>query len=103
MVTRYPHTALITYEIGGKLVNGEWVDGETKTLSVKGRYDSVSDGRIVMKKNSLGDEKQVHGYFYTKVRPDIDVKYLRLQVPSLNVDVDIICWESYQSHSIINV
>ena len=31
MVTRYPHTALITYEIGGKLVNGEWVDGETKT------------------------------------------------------------------------
>ena len=67
MVTRYPHTALITYEIGGKLVNGEWVDGETKTLSVKGRYDSVSDGRIVMKKNSLGDEKQVHGYFYTKV------------------------------------
>lgn len=66
MVTRYPHTALITYEIGGKLVNGEWVDGETKTLSVKGRYDSVSDGRIVMKKNSLGDEKQVHGYFYTK-------------------------------------
>ena len=51
MVTRYPHTALITYEIGGKLVNGEWVDGETKTLSVKGRYDSVSDGRIVMKKN----------------------------------------------------
>lgn len=35
MVTRYPHTALITYEIGGKLVNGEWVDGETKTLSVK--------------------------------------------------------------------
>lgn len=50
MVTRYPHTALITYEIGGKLVNGEWADGETKTLSVKGRYDSVSDGRIVMKK-----------------------------------------------------
>lgn len=103
MVTRYPHTALITYEIGGKLVNGEWVDGETKTLSVKGRYDSVGDGRIVMKKNSLGDEKQVHGYFYTKVRPDIDVKYLRLQVLSLNVDVDIICWEPYQSHSIINV
>ena len=58
MVTRYPHTALITYEIGGKLVNGEWVDGETKTLSVKGRYDSVSDGRIVMKKNSLGDESK---------------------------------------------
>ena len=52
-----------------------------------------------MKKNSLGDEKQVHGYFYTKVRPDIDVKYLRLQVPSLNVDVDIICWEPYQSHT----
>lgn len=58
MVTRYPHTALITYEIGGKLVNGEWVDGETKTLSVKGRYDSVGDGRIVMKKTALATKSK---------------------------------------------
>ena len=103
MVTRYPHTALITYEIGGKLVNGEWVDGETKTLSVKGRYDSVSDGRIVMKKNSLGDEKQVHGYFYTKMQPPAGSKFLRLKVESKGIDVPVICWELYQSHSIINV
>lgn len=103
MVTRYPHTAIVTYETGGKLVKGEWVDGDIVTISVKGRYDAVSDGRIVVKKNSLGDEKQVHGYFYTKVRPDIDVKYQRLQVPSLGIDVDIICWEPYQSHSVICV
>ena len=103
MVKRYPHTAIVTIDVNGKTVNGEWVPGKPIEISVPGRYDPVSDGTVVYKRNSAGDEAQVHGYFYTKVRPDIDVKYLRLQVPSLNVDVDIICWEPYQSHSIINV
>ena len=103
MVKRYPHTAIVTMSAKGQVVDGELVPGIPVEISVSGRYDPVSDGRIVLKRNSAGDEAQVHGYFYTKVRPDIDVKYLRLQVPSLNVDVDIICWEPYQSHSIINV
>jgi len=103
MVKRHPHTAIVTYETDGKLVDGEWKKGEPGTLSIIGRYDPVSDGRIIKKTNSLGDEKQVHGYFYTKARPDIDIQYQCLRVPALGINVNIICWEPYQSHSVICV
>lgn len=103
MVKRYPHTAIVTIEVDGKLVNGEWLDGKQVELIVSGRYDPVSDGTIILKANSLGKEMQVHGYFYTKMQPPIDSKFLRLKVESKNIDVPVICWEPYQSHSIINV
>lgn len=103
MVKRYPHTAIVTIDVDGKRVDGEWVEGKPIEMSVPGRYDPVSDGTIVMKANNLGDEKQVHGYFYTKMQPPKDVKLLRLKVDSKGIDVPIICWEPYQSHSIINV
>lgn len=103
MVKRYPHTAIVTFEIDGKLVDGEWQRGKSGTISIIGRYDPVSDGRIIKKSNALGDEKQVHGYFYTKARPDIDTKYIRIHVPAFGINVEIICWEPYQSHSVICV
>ena len=103
MVKRYPQTAIVTIEVDGKLVDGEWVDGEQVELSVLGRYDPVSDGTIVLKSNNLGKEMQVHGYFYTKIHPPAGSKFLRLRVISKSIDVPIICWEPYQSHSIINV
>ena len=68
-----------------------------------GETDSVSDGTVVYKRNSAGDEAQVHGYFYTKIQPQSGSKFLRLKVASKGIDVPIICWEPYQSHSIINV
>lgn len=103
MVKRYPHTAIVTIEANGQLVNGEWDSGKPTEQSVSGRYDPVSDGTVVLKRNSNGNEKQVHGYFYTKVQPVKDTKYLRLKIASKSIDVPIICWEPYQSHSIINV
>lgn len=103
MVKRYPHTAIVTIDVAGKVVDGEWVPGEPVKISVTGRYDPVSDGAVVMKRNSAGDEAQVHGYFYTKMQPQVDSKFLRLKVESKGIDVPIICWEPYQSHSIINV
>jgi hypothetical protein bacD2_24110 len=87
----------------GKVVDGEWVSGIPVEISVSGRYDPVSDGRIVLKRNSAGDEAQVHGYFYTKMQPPAGSKFLRLKVASKDIDVPVICWEPYQSHSIINV
>lgn len=101
MVKRHPHTAIVTIEIDGKLVNGEWIKGEPIEITIPGRYDPVSDGTIVMKANSLGEEKQVHGYFYTKVQPPRDVVFLSLIVKSKGIDVSVICWEPYQSHSVI--
>ena len=103
MVKRYPHTAIVTMSANGQLVDGEWVPGIPVEISVSGRYDSVSDGRIVLKRNSAGDEAQVHGYFYTKMQPPTGSKFLRLKVESKGIDVPVICWELYQSHSIINV
>lgn len=103
MVKRYPHTAIVTIEANGRLVDGEWIPGDPVEISVPGRYDPVSDGRIVFKRNSAGDEAQVHGYFYTKMQPPADSKFLRAKVVSKGIDVPIICWESYQSHSVICV
>lgn len=103
MVKRYPHTAVVTIDVAGKVVDGEWVPGEPKKISVPGRYDPVSDGAVVMKRNSAGDETQVHGYFYTKMQPPVGSKFLRLKVEAKGIDVPIVCWEPYQSHSIINV
>lgn len=103
MVKRYPHTAIVTIDATGKLVDGEWVKGDPVEMPVVGRYDPVSDSVVVLKHNSQGDEKQVHGYFYTKVQPPKDSKFMRLKVASKGIDVPIICWEPYQSHSIICV
>lgn len=103
MVKRYPHTAIVTIEANGRLVAGEWIPGESVEISVPGRYDPVSDGRIILKRNSAGDEAQVHGYFYTKMQLPADSKFLRVKVVSKGIDVPIICWESYQSHSVICV
>lgn len=103
MVKRYPHTAIVTMSAKGQIVDGEWIPGEPIEIYVPGRYDPVSDGRIVLKRNSTGDEAQVHGYFYTKMQPPADSKFLRLKVVSKGIDVPIICWESYQSHSVICV
>ena len=102
MVKRYPHIALVTIEIDGKVVKGEYVEGSKDTIEIKGRYDPAGDARIVIKRNALGAEKQVSGYFYTKTRP-VREKVTRLVVESLGIDVPVICWEPYQSHSIICV
>lgn len=103
MVKRYPHTAIVTIDVEGQVVNGEWVPGEPMKISVPGRYDPVSDGTVVMKHNSAGDEAQVHGYFYTKMQPPSAGNPLRMKIESKGIDVPVICWESYQSNSIINV
>lgn len=103
MVKRYPHTAIVTIGIEGHLINGEWAEGKPIELSVTGRYDPVSDSVVVLKRNAVGDEAQVHGYFYTKMQPPTEGKFFRLIVASKGIDVPVICWEPYQSHSVICV
>ena len=102
MVKRYPHIAIVTIEVESEIVKGEYVEGSKDTIEIKGRYDPVGDARVVIKRNALGDEKQVSGYFYTKTRP-VSGNIARLVVDSLGIDVPVICWEPYQSHSIICV
>lgn len=103
MVKRNAHIATVTIPgTGGGVVNGEWVEGGNPTeLSVKGRYDPVSNSMVVLKTNSLGNEVGVHGEFYTRTKADKTATHL--DIASIGVDVNIITWEQYQSHSIIFV
>ncbi len=103
MVKRNAHTAVVTVPgSGGKVVNGEWVNGESPIqLEVKGHYDPVSNSRVVIKVNSQGNEKEVHGEFYTRAKAVKEASHLHID--SIGIDVDIISWEQYQSHSVIYV
>lgn len=103
MVKRNAHIAVVTIPgTGGGVVNGEWVEGGNPIeLSVKGHYDPVSNSRVVLKTNTLGNEQEVHGEFYTRSKADKTATHLA--VASIGIDVNIITWEQYQSHSIIFV
>lgn len=103
MVKRKAYEATVTLEIAGWVVNGEWQEGRTDTLSVKGHYNSATGARIIIRRNANGDEKQVSGYFFPGKKPKFEGNPIRLTVPGLEIDVPIICWDSYQSHSVINV
>ena len=48
-----------------------------------------------------GKEFIVHGEFSTKIRPVENAK--RIRIDSIALDVDIICWEPFQTHSVIYV
>lgn len=103
MVKRYPDIAIVTVATQGQYIEGEFVEGSPETIAVTGRYDPVNSRAEVLKRNSLGDEMRVRGEFYTKSQPPADRTPTHLKIARLNIDVDIISWESYQSHSIISV
>ena len=56
---------------------------------------------IQLKQNVDGKEFIVHGEFSTKIRPVENAK--RIRIDSIALDVDIICWEPFQTHSVIYV
>lgn len=100
MVRRYPHTAIVTIEGKPQLVNGKRVAVDSRNIEVYGRYDS--DGKTI-KKNELGKETVVQGVFYTKVLPPIEGRPVRIRIDSLGIDRPIVCWEPFQTHSVISV
>lgn len=102
MVKRHPHTAIITIKTGGSVVNGEWVEGGTDTVEIIGRYDIVSNlnGNVV-RENANGDEFTVKGEFYTQHEKIAGA--VSLEIESLDIKKNIICWLSYQTHSVISV
>lgn len=99
MVKRYSHTAIVTIQIGS-LVKGEWVAGEPAEVEVKGQYFPSNSGQQV-KRNVNGNEFIVRGEFSTKARPIKDAVHIRID--SIGLDAPIICWEPFQTHSVIYV
>ena len=100
MVRRHPHNAGITIKTGGSLVNGEWVEGGTHTVEIIGRYDPMNTNDVV-RQNANGDEVIVNGEFYTQ--QDKLEGAVSLKIPSLRIDRNIICWWTYQNHSVISL
>lgn len=100
MVKRYPHTAIITIKTEGVLVDGEWVEGGTQIVEVDGRYDPLSTNNVI-RQNANGDEIVVHAEFYTQ---HVNVAgAVSLEIASLGIKRNIICWWPYQTHSVISV
>lgn len=98
MVKRYSHTAIITISVGS-LVKGEWVAGMPQEIEVKGQYFPNNSG--IQKKNIDGEECPVHGEFSTKIQPVKNA--VRIRIDSIGLNGEIICWERFQSHSVIYV
>lgn len=87
-------------ESGGKLVNGEWVEGASSTEDVKGQYYSSNTGNQV-RTNADGKEFTVKGEFSTK-RKKIEGA-TRIKIESIGLDAKIESWEQYQTHSVIYI
>lgn len=96
---RYSHTAVVTVSTT-TLVKGEWVKGDPLEVTVRGRYFPSNSGQQV-KANADGKESIVHGEFTTKARAVRGAT--RIRIDSIGLDVGIICWEPFQSHSVIYV
>lgn len=102
MVKRHPHIAIVTIMTGGSVVNGEWVEGSTHTVDIVGRYDIVSNlNGDVVRENANGDEMKVKGEFYTQHEKIVGA--ISLEIASLGIKKNIICWLDYQTHSVISV
>lgn len=80
-------------------MKGEWVEEKVSESIVKGQYFPDNSG--MMKVGRDGDEKPVHGQFSTLQRPIADAVGIRID--SIALDAKIICWESFQTHSVIYV
>ena len=66
---------------------------------VKGEYSPSMSGQFRV--NADGRELPVHGEFHTKAYKANNATHIRID--SIALDVDIISWEQYQSHSVIYV
>ena len=99
MVKRYSHTAIVTIQ-SCQLVKGELVAGKPMEIEVTGQYYPSNSGQQ-LKRNVDGKEFIVHGEFSTKARPVENAKHIRID--SIALDVDIISWEPFQTHSVIYV
>jgi hypothetical protein len=98
-MVRYPHSANISTP-AGSVINGEWVAETPTTESIQGRFEPSNSNNII-RKNALGNEVVVKGQFFTKAQAIAGATSLKID--SIQLDAKIICWEPFQTHSVINV
>jgi hypothetical protein len=99
-MVRYPHTAIVSGEIGGEYIKGVFAPGELFEESIKGCYFPSNSGQQ-LKRNADGAEMIVKGEFSTKAKPIKGVTHIKID--SIGLDERIICWEKFQTHSVIYI
>ena len=99
-VRRYPNAAIVSGETGGEYIKGVFVPGESFEKTVQGSY-FPSNGGQQLKRNVDGDERTVKGEFSTKAKPIKGVT--NIKIDSIGLDERIICWEKFQTHSVIYI
>lgn len=99
-MVRYPHIIVIPLEVEGHLENGEWVEGYRVEKVFKGSHFS-SNAAQPPRTNVNGNYVEYHAEISTKQKPIDGAK--RLRIDELNVDVVIIKWEQFQTHSVIYI
>ena len=100
MIKRYSHKAIITIEIDGHLVNGEWVEGSKQEIEVKGQYFPNNSGNQ-LKKGLDGRDFVIKGEFSTQHKK-IE-RATRIRIDSIGLDEKIESWEQFQVHSVIYI
>lgn len=100
MIPLFSHTAIVTIEVDGKLVDGEWEEGPKQEIEVKGRYYPSNGGNQV-RKNANGDEFIVKGEFTTK-HEKIEGA-IRIKIADKGLDAKIEDWYPYDTHSVIYI
>lgn len=100
MIPLFSHKAIVTIEVDGHLEDGEWIEGSTKEIEVKGRYFPSNSGNQV-RKNDSGNEFIVKGEFTTK-REKVKGA-TRIRIAGKGVDAKIEDWHPYDTHSVIYI
>ena len=100
-MVRYPHKAKIISN-NDTIVGGECVKGIPSDVEIIGRYEETgTSGRSILRLNAQGDEMIVKGEFYTKHRKIEGAT--SFEVVALGVSRPIVCWNDFQTYSVISV
>lgn len=94
------HTAVVTIETGGRLDNGEWIEGNPREIIIRGRYVPGNNGGQVVK-NRDGKEVIYRGRFITSGPCNDDAT--RISIKSKGIEAPIVNWYQYDTHTVIYI
>lgn len=90
MVTRYPHTGIVTI-LAVTITAGEYASSTSSTKSIEGRIENTSQPKRV--KNAAGDWIEVRSRFFTRHRKITNADSITVNGKAYK----IIDWVEYQT------
>ena len=98
MVKRYPHTAILKLREIGKLIDGEWSEGDETEIELNGRLEVASGKRIV--RNVSGNEIAISYEFFCK---KFNYNGIPISLTVMGIEKDVIDIEQWQTHYTITL